>query len=286
MVPIQRRVRTFGLTVLAVASIGATETIRAADDVALAPVSAAPPVDHEAIGAALRSGYPGIVAAVGADAVTFADGTEIPLDDGVAGKDGWARLQASDVEDMFAVAYRVGATGPPAHRDDDPGRARSAGFFGKVYGDCAKGEVEADLVDVAWLASRQGGVVRVTKRNGVASSLERVSAELDRLSPSMTDFLVPPAQGYACRPIAGTERASAHGYGIAIDINAASADYWRWTRADERGAIAYRNAIPSEIVAIFEAHGWIWGGKWYHYDTMHFEYRPELIAFGRQADRR
>ena len=24
-------------------------------------------------------------------------------------------------------------------------------------------------------------------------------------------------------------------------------------------------------------HGFIWGGKWYHYDTMHFEFRPELV---------
>jgi len=21
----------------------------------------------------------------------------------------------------------------------------------------------------------------------------------------------------------------------------------------------------------------IWGGRWYHFDTMHFEYRPELL---------
>jgi hypothetical protein len=28
---------------------------------------------------------------------------------------------------------------------------------------------------------------------------------------------------------------------------------------------------------VFEKHGFIWGGKWYHYDTMHFEYRPELL---------
>ncbi|MDD5211432.1 MAG: M15 family metallopeptidase, partial [Sulfuricurvum sp.] len=25
-------------------------------------------------------------------------------------------------------------------------------------------------------------------------------------------------------------------------------------------------------------YGFIWGGRWYHYDTMHFEYRPELLA--------
>jgi len=31
-------------------------------------------------------------------------------------------------------------------------------------------------------------------------------------------------------------------------------------------------------VAVFERHGFIWGGKWFHYDTMHFEYRPELLG--------
>jgi hypothetical protein len=30
-------------------------------------------------------------------------------------------------------------------------------------------------------------------------------------------------------------------------------------------------------VEVFERHGFIWGGKWNHYDTMHFEYRPELL---------
>ena len=37
---------------------------------------------------------------------------------------------------------------------------------------------------------------------------------------------------------------------------------------------------PHKIVEIFERHGFIWGGKWYHYDTMHFEYRPELLPPG------
>jgi hypothetical protein len=32
------------------------------------------------------------------------------------------------------------------------------------------------------------------------------------------------------------------------------------------------------IVRVFERHGFIWGGRWRHYDTMHFEYRPELIG--------
>ncbi|WP_228384801.1 M15 family metallopeptidase [Campylobacter pinnipediorum] len=28
---------------------------------------------------------------------------------------------------------------------------------------------------------------------------------------------------------------------------------------------------------IFEKNGFIWGGRWKHFDTMHFEYRPEFL---------
>ena len=37
------------------------------------------------------------------------------------------------------------------------------------------------------------------------------------------------------------------------------------------------------IVDVFERHGFIWGGRWFHYDTMHFEYRPELLAIAKAA---
>ena len=40
---------------------------------------------------------------------------------------------------------------------------------------------------------------------------------------------------------------------------------------------SFKNKIPKEVVDIFERYGFIWGGRWYHYDTMHFEYRPELF---------
>jgi D-alanyl-D-alanine carboxypeptidase len=33
----------------------------------------------------------------------------------------------------------------------------------------------------------------------------------------------------------------------------------------------------------FERAGFIWGGKWYHFDTFHFEYRPEIIALAKQG---
>ncbi len=30
-------------------------------------------------------------------------------------------------------------------------------------------------------------------------------------------------------------------------------------------------------VLVFERQGFVWGGKWFFFDTMHFEYRPELL---------
>ncbi len=67
-----------------------------------------------------------------------------------------------------------------------------------------------------------------------------------------------------------------HAWGAAIDISAARTDYWFWHRAGTVNA-GQATSIPAEIIEIFERHGFIWGGKWFHYDTMHFEYRPELV---------
>jgi hypothetical protein len=42
------------------------------------------------------------------------------------------------------------------------------------------------------------------------------------------------------------------------------------------------------VIRIFESFGFIWGGKWRYYDTMHFEYRPEILVLSgiAQMDKR
>ena len=107
------------------------------------------------------------------------------------------------------------------------------------------------------------------------SSLE-VSAELDVLPATFDRLPVPAAGTYNCRVIAGPA-VSAHGHGIAIDIARSTRRLLALVEAGADGSYAYKNSIPMEIVRIFEKHGFIWGGRWYHYDTMHFEYRPELL---------
>lgn len=226
----------------------------------------------------LLEGYPDHLAAIDGNELVWRDGSRTPLDDGRGVKpfDEW--LAAPDVEDMFRVPYpsaASAASAPPPQ--SDPGRARNAAFFDKIYGDCRKGGVKGDLVDVVWLPRKHGKRIQVTRTNGVAARLAAVSRELDALPAAFDKFLFPPAGTFNCRTIAGTDRVSAHGHAIAIDISTVHSHYWRWSPADTSGLPVWRNRIPLEIVAVFEKHGFIWGGRWHHYDTMHFEYRPELL---------
>jgi hypothetical protein len=180
---------------------------------------------------------------------------------------------------------RLDATAPfqaPA-TDEDPGRIRNAAFFLKVYGDCRTGQVAANLRTIPWLPSHGGGTVRATVVNGVADQLEKVSRDLDTIPAELVRYLVPTSGIYNCRQIAQTNRLSMHAYGAAIDINARFGNYWLWSKRPD-GVIVWHNQIPEKIVEIFERPGFIWGGRWYHFDSLHFEYRPELAKQGWPRD--
>ena len=225
----------------------------------------------------LVAAYPDFLAAIAENVLVWKDGTRMPVHDGAGAKSPARLLEAPDIADMFYWPYPANAAALPPAYEADLGRIRYQPFFDKMYGDCAKGEVLLHLVEIVWLPGKAAQRLRVTRINGVAERLEAVSRELDRLPPAFDRYLHPAAGTYNCRPIAGTGRPSAHGSGIAIDIAVRHAHYWRWSKPGAAGRYVYRNSIPAEIVAIFEKHGFIWGGRWYHYDTMHFEYRPELL---------
>ena len=225
----------------------------------------------------LLKAYPDHLERIDGNTLIWRNGTRMSLDDGRGAKSFEDWLRDPDIEDMLAQPYPRGGSASPPARNSDPGRARNAAFFKTMYGDCTKDEVARRLVDVIWLPKKAGQRLKVTTVNNVAARLEAVSRELDALPARFDVYLAPSAGAYNCRPIAGTSQLSAHGYGIAIDIALRHADYWRWSKSTAGGQLPYRNAIPLEIVRIFEKHGFIWGGAWYHYDTMHFEYRPELL---------
>ena len=209
-------------------------------------------------------------------AVRWKDGTLMDWDDGRGDKSFEELLNTPDLQDMMSTPYLPGADDAPPAPDDDPGRTRYDPFFRKMYGDSA-GEVQSHLVRVRWLPESGGKTLRVMSRSGVSDALAKVSEEISKLPRKVRDMVRETSGPFNWRVIKGTERLSAHSYAIALDVAVKHAHYWRWTRPDESGHRPYRNKIPMEIVEAFEHHGFIWGGKWYHYDTMHFEYRPELL---------
>jgi hypothetical protein len=232
---------------------------------------------------ALVAAYPDHLASYTDSELVWKDGSRMPLGSGRADKPFAELLDHADIRDQFIMPYPLASAPfqPPA-TDQDPGRIRNEAFFLKMYGDCRKGEITAKLKTVPWLPNHRGGTVRATNVNGVADQLEKASRELDALPAPMIQFLVPMSGIYNCRPIAETNRLSVHAFGAAIDINAKFGDYWLWAKRPD-GGIVWRNRIPKEIVEIFERHGFIWGGRWYHFDSLHFEYRPELIALANKG---
>jgi hypothetical protein len=87
------------------------------------------------------------------------------------------------------------------------------------------------------------------------------------------------------RTVADTASRSFHSYGAALDLMAAPQPgletYWLWTRDKHLDwwAVPYtkRQHPPKAVIKAFESQGFCWGGKWPLYDTMHFEYRPEIL---------
>jgi hypothetical protein len=206
--------------------------------------------------------------------VFWRDGTKMPVDDGQGDKSFDELLRKASILDQLRLPYKRGEAAPPGV-NVDPGRFRNEAFFKKMYGDCTKGEVARHLEPVVWLPRSSGKTVYVTGVNGVAERLKEISSEIEALEPSVKRAAYPIAGVLSCRPVADTGKMSMHGYAAAIDLNLAYSDYWLWN--EKTGTIPYKNRMPKQIVDIFERHGFIWGGKWYHYDTMHFEYRPELL---------
>nr|WP_255617022.1 M15 family metallopeptidase [Aurantimonas sp. VKM B-3413] len=228
---------------------------------------------------ALASAFPDRVKAIEIDAIVMSDGTRIPIDDGKT-KDHEGKLENADIEDMLSQIYPVGScdTGAKPARNEDPGRIRNDAFFKSAYGSSEKA-VRTHLAKVDWF----GKPLAFTTVAGADKALAAVARDLSGAGPELMKHLVPSAGTLNWRVVAGTRRLSAHSFGAAIDLNAKLADYWRWSGGKPGNVPSYKNRMPKEIVDVFESHGFIWGGKWYHYDTMHFEYRPELIAIGRLA---
>jgi len=143
-------------------------------------------------------------------------------------------------------------------RDESSGRVESVDFLDKAV------TVHSEIVEVL-------------------SKVEECIKAAAKTEPIVRDWItnIGEVHGWNWRNVAGSASRSSHSYGIAIDILPKSlggkATYWQWTADWWNIPYEKRYHPPDAVIKAFESHGFIWGGKWAFYDTMHFEYRPEIF---------
>lgn len=220
----------------------------------------------------LQKAYPNYIQRIDSNDIVWKDGTRLTLNVSFTFFDWLASL-------LHYYGHSENSTMEAniANSNDEP-------LLKKMYGRSAN-EVKQKLVTIYWMPKVFGQryPLKVTTINGVNIKLQRISAELEKLPPSYYKYVSNPAGTFYWRRVAGESYLSSHSFGIAIDINAHYANYWLWDFLKLKRPISdlryhkinYQNAIPLRIVKIFENEGFFWGGRWYFYDTMHFEYRPE-----------
>jgi hypothetical protein len=185
-------------------------------------------------------------------------------------------LATPDLRTMLAQVYPLGPVDEASANPKpgfDPGRSRVQALFLALYGH-SEAEVRAHCAKVRF----DRRTLPFNTRFGAAPALERVWKRIEAQLPQHPEFLPvlrPLGETLVWRVIAGTKRLSMHSFGIALDVNP-DLPYWRWEKHPETMP-AQCKAFPPEILAAFEAEGFIWGGKWASFDLMHFEYRPEII---------
>ena len=221
-------------------------------------------------------GYGDLVAKADNTSLTLKDGTVFPYhtDKPTASWDD--KINNADLSIQLSQPYDAGGFETPPPYLFDPGRLRYQPFFQALYGK-NKAAVEKNLVMIQWPTLEGSVKLPVTKVAGVDKKLYAIGQEIAKL-PKKERIWAEGATTYAYRVIKDTDRLSMHSFGIAIDLAPTKTQYWKDEAPSETAHIGYRNTMPLSIVRIFEKHGFIWGGRWYHYDTMHFEYRPELFA--------
>lgn len=183
------------------------------------------------------------------------------------------KLANPDLQDMMEQIYPFADITKLMDKGFDPGRIRVYTLLKEVYGSSNK-QIQSNLTNVKMGYKNYP----FNKNNGAADQLRNTMKELNSIAQnkqSIYSFLFPASGTFNYRYIAGTNRLSPHSFGIAVDLKRDKRDYWKWASREE--GEKRLKSYPREIVEVFERHGFIWGGKWGHFDILHFEYRPELI---------
>ncbi len=167
-------------------------------------------------------------------------------------------------------------------RENPPKRAPF--FFDALYRARSRTESYARVKTLKFLGRN------IMVHYNILEQLALVEEEINRAAETNAEIRtwvanIETITGWNWRSIADTESRSFHSYGAALDLLPTSfkglQTYWLWTSDwnPEWWNVPYTQRFhpPEEIIQAFEKYGFIWGGKWMFYDTMHFEYRPEIL---------
>jgi peptidoglycan LD-endopeptidase CwlK len=221
-------------------------------------------------------GYPNLIASANDKEIVLKSGEKFPYQTHLPKTDWIEKIDHADLSTQLEQRYDSGGIETPPPYLFSPGRLRYQPFFQALYGRDKKA-IEKNLTTIEWPTLKGKTKLQVTKVEGVDKKLYAIGQEIARL-PKADRIWAERAATYCYRVIKDTDRLSMHSFGIAIDLAPNTTQYWKDEASAETAHIGYKNTMPLSIVRIFEKHGFIWGGRWYHYDTMHFEYRPELLA--------
>ena len=161
---------------------------------------------------------------------------------------------------------------------------RSQHFYDDLWRAGSRDESYARVISLRFLGASV--MVHYSILEELALVEERILAEARR-DPAVRAWVngINTLDGWNWRSIADTQSRSFHAYGAAIDILPKSLGgretYWLWAarKKPEWWTVSYSQRFhpPAAVVKAFESYGFIWGGKWLFFDTMHFEYRPEIL---------
>ena len=230
---------------------------------------------------ALMLAYPQQIQTIrrGDDGLIYAgmqSGDEILYDD-MKEKNFDGQLASADLQDMMAEGYPLNAIDALMEDNCDPGRIRCYAFFHAIYGN-TKYDIEQHLTNTNLISGSYP--VAANAAPALENAMKQL-ADFVREDPSAYGDVFPLNGTYNYRFIAGTTQLSPHAFGIAIDFCSRPGDYWRWATAEQ--GQSRLDDYPEDVVQIMEDSGFIWGGKWAHFDFLHYEYRPELILKARYA---
>jgi hypothetical protein len=123
----------------------------------------------------------------------------------------------------------------------------------------AQSIVRVTLPKPLLLAGTSTKVTRVTCHKLLADTFKDVLRTID--AEGKWSALVSYGGGFNFRPIRGGHSVSLHAWGIAWDFD------------PEHNALGTKGTMDSQIVDIFERHGFFWGGKFKgRKDPMHFQF--------------